>query len=299
MKIPYFPGCTLKTTAKNFELSAIASAKKIGIEFVELDRWNCCGVVSSLTSDDLMKHLAPVRNFLRVQEMNKQKVVENENRMVTLCSMCYNTLSLSNQRMKENADDLQKVNDFMHREEENYKGDVDVVHFLSILDEYGFDKLAQKVTKPLKDLKVASYYGCTLLRPKSVGIDDTEDPKILENFVKALGADAIDWDAKSRCCGSYHTVTNIDIVYRLVQGIIDDAKKNGADAIITSCPLCAFNLDVRQSEIKEKNPDYQTIPIYYFTQLMGLALEIDKQDIGLEFNKIDPEKLLKKLNLLS
>ena len=272
MKIPYFPGCTLKTTAKNFELSAIASAKKIGIEFIELDRWNCCGVVSSLTSDDLMKHLAPVRNFLRVQEMNKQGIVENENRMVTLCSMCYNTLSLSNQRMKENADDLQKVNDFMHREEEDYKGNVDVVHFLSILEEYGFDKLAQKVTKPLKNLKVASYYGCTLLRPKSVGIDDTEDPKILENFVESLGAEAVDWDAKSRCCGSYHTVTNVDIVYRLVQGIIDDAKKNGADAIITSCPLCAFNLDVRQSELKGKNPDYQTIPIYYFTQLMGIAL---------------------------
>ena len=298
MKIPYFPGCTLKTTAKNFELSAIASAKKIGIELIELDRWNCCGVVSSLTSDDLMKHLAPVRNFLRVQEMNKQGIVENENRMVTLCSMCYNTLSLSNMRMKENADDLQKVNDFMHRETENYEGDVDVVHFLSILEEFGFDKLAQKVTKPLKDLKVASYYGCTLLRPKSVGIDDTEDPKILENFVESLGAKAVDWDAKSRCCGSYHTVNNIDIVYRLVQGIIDDAKKNGADAIITSCPLCAFNLDVRQSEIKEKKPDYQTIPIYYFTQLMGIALEIDKIELGLEFNKIDPEKTLKKLNLL-
>ena len=299
MKIPYFPGCTLKTTAKNFEISAIASAKKIGIDFIELDRWNCCGVVSSLTSDDLMKHLAPVRNFLRVQEMNKQEIVENENRMVTLCSMCYNTLSLSNKRMKENADDLQKVNDFMHREEENYEGNVDVVHFLSILKEYGFDKLAKKVTKPLKNLKVASYYGCTLLRPKSVGIDDAEDPTILENFIEALGAEAVDWDAKSRCCGSYHTVNNIDIVYRLVQGIIDDAKKNGADAIITSCPLCAFNLDVRQSEIKEKNSDYQTIPIYYFTQLMGLSLGIDKQDMGLEFNKIDPEKLLKKLKLLS
>lgn len=298
MKIPYFPGCTLKTTAQNFEMSAIESAKKIGIEFIELPRWNCCGVVASLTSDDLMRHLAPVRNFIRVQEMNKQGLVKNENRLLTLCSMCYNTLSLSNLRMKNEADDLQKINDFMHREEENYDGNIEVVHFLSILEEMGFDKLAQKITKPLKDLKVASYYGCMLLRPKEVGIDDAEAPAILENFVKSLKAETVDWDAGSRCCGSYHTVNNVDIVYNLVKGIILDALKNGAEAIITSCPLCAFNLDVRQSEIKKDNPDFQTIPIFYFTQLMGIALGLDKKAVGLEFNKIDTEDILKKKKLI-
>ncbi len=298
MKLPYFPGCTLKTTAKNFESSALATAKKIGMELIELDRWNCCGVVSSLTSDDLMKHLAPVRNFLRVQEMNKQEKIKDENRLVTLCAMCYNTLSLSNKRMQENPDDLDKINDFMHKEEEDYHGDVDVVHFLSILKEYGFKKLASKVINPLKDMKVASYYGCTLLRPKEISIDDTEDPKLMEDLVETLGAKVIDWDAKSRCCGSYHTVNNVDIVHRLVQGIIDDARKHGAEAIITSCPLCAFNLDTRQSEIKEKNDDFQTIPIYYFTQLMGIALGIEENELGLEFNKIDPNALLKDLKLI-
>jgi len=291
MKIPYFPGCTMKTTAKNFEMSAIASAKKIGIELVEIPRWNCCGVVSSLTSDDLMKHLAPVRNFLRAQKMNKENAVD-ENRLVTLCSMCYNTLSLTNNRMKENVDELQKINDFMHREDENYAGSVDIVHFLSILDEWGFDKL--KIENPLKNLKVASYYGCMLLRPKEVGIDNPEAPQIMEKLVTTIGAESVEWNAKSRCCGSYHTVKNVDLVKNLVSGIINDARENGAEAIITSCPLCAFNLDVRQKEMAVENVDFQAMPIFYFTQLLGIALGLEKGDLGLEFNAINPNEILKK-----
>ena len=291
MKIPYFPGCTLKTTATNLETSAIEVAKQLGIEMVELDRWNCCGVVSYLVSDDLMKHLAPVRNFLRVQEMNETGVVDNENRMVTLCSMCYNTLSLSNKRMKNAPDDLQKVNDFMHREETKYDGSVEVVHLLPIIKELGWEAVSKQVKKPLNDIKVAAYYGCMLLRPKDVGIDDAEDPKILEELVSALGAEAIEWDSGSRCCGSYHTVNNKDIVVNLSKGIIEDARKNGADVIITSCPLCAFNLDSRQDDILEKDLEFETMPVVYFSQLMGAAFEIDKEKLGWEFNHISPDIL--------
>ena len=293
MKIPYFPGCTLKTTATNFEIPAIEVAKKLGIEMVELDRWNCCGVVSYLVSDDLMKHMAPVRNFIRVQEMNAAGIVENENRMVTLCSMCYNTLNLSNKRMQKNSDDLQKINDFMHREEVKYDGNVEVVHLLSIIQDLGWEAVAKQVSKPLKDLKVAPYYGCMLLRPKEVGIDDAEDPKILQELINALGAEAIEWDSGSRCCGSYHTVNNKDIVINLTKGIIDDARKNGADVIITSCPLCAFNLDNRQQDIKEKYPEFENMPIVYFSQLMGVAFNIEKEKLGWESNHISPDILFK------
>jgi len=291
MKIPYFPGCTLKTTATNLETSAIEVAKRLDIEMVELDRWNCCGVVSYLVSDDLMKHLAPVRNFLRVQEMNETGVVENENRMITLCSMCYNTLSLSNKRMKNSPDDLQKVNDFMHLEETKYDGSVEVVHLLPIIKELGWEAVSKQVKKPLKNIKVAPYYGCMLLRPKDVGIDDAEAPKILEELVDALGAEAIEWDSGSRCCGSYHTVNNKDIVVNLSKGIIEDAQKNGADVIITSCPLCAFNLDNRQQDILEKDSEFKTMPVVYFSQLMGAAFAIDKEKLGWELNHISPEIL--------
>jgi heterodisulfide reductase subunit B2 len=298
MKIPYFPGCTLKTTAKNLEIPALRSAEALGMELVELPRWNCCGVVSSLTSDNLMNHLASVRNFIRVQEMNKEHLVEDENRLVTLCSMCYNTLTLTNIRVKNNPEDMESLNTFMHEEKEDYDGKVDVIHYLQLLDEMGFEEIKKRIKNPLKKLKIASYYGCMLLRPKDAGIDDPENPTILENLVETLGADPVTWDDAKRCCGSYHTVNNIDIVLNLAEGIINNARSSGADVIITSCPLCAFNLDSRQEEIVKRKSDFKTMPVLYFSQLLGLALDIEKNDLRLEDNFIDPLPVLRKLDLI-
>ena len=298
MRISYFPGCTLKTTAKSLEISAIESAKKLGIEMVELQKWNCCGVVASLTSDDLMKHLAPVRNLVRVQEMQKNKLVdEGENRLLTLCSMCFNTLKSSNIRVKNNSEDLTSLNDFMYIEE-NYEGDVEVIHFFELIKEIGFDKVREQVKTTLKDLKIAPYYGCMLLRPKEVGIDNAEAPNIMEDFVESLGGTSIEWEAKNRCCGSYHTVNNTPIVINLTKGIIENARKNGAEAIITTCPLCAFNLDSRQKDIIEKFPDFIPMPIFYFSQLMALSLGVEEKYFGFEDNYIDPKKLLEEKGLL-
>ncbi|MBN2789381.1 MAG: CoB--CoM heterodisulfide reductase iron-sulfur subunit B family protein [Candidatus Delongbacteria bacterium] len=296
MKIPYFPGCTLKTTAKNFEISAIEAGKKIGIEMVEMPKWNCCGVVSSLTSDDLMKHVAPVRNFVHAEEMSEKGTV-NDSRMLILCSMCFNTMKNTNRRVKNNAEDMKSINDFMYLEKD-YEGKVEVVHYFELLKEIGFDKIAEKVTKSLKDMKIAPYYGCMLLRPKEIGIDNAEAPAIIEDFITSVGAEPVNWDAKGRCCGSYHTVNNKDIVVNLAKGIIENAHRSGADAIITSCPLCAFNLDNRQKLIMEKDPNFKTMPVFYFTQLLALALGLEEKFIGLEDHYIDPKELLKNKNLI-
>lgn len=276
LKIPYFPGCTLKSNAKHFEDSAIAAAAELGIEFVEIPRWNCCGVVSSLATDDIMHHVAPIRNLIRVLEMNEQGTVDNEKRLLTLCSMCYNTLRRSNKRMKNNSEDLAVVNEFMSREID-YDGSVEVIHFLTLLKEMGFDKVRERVTKPLENLKVAGYYGCMLLRPADIGIDNHEVPTILEDFIRSLGATPVDWRSKSKCCGSYLTLSNKDTVVNMSYGILEDARKNGADVIITSCPLCAFNLDNRQKDIKKKYPDFKNIPVIYFTQLMTVAFGLENQ----------------------
>jgi len=199
MKIPYYPGCTLKTSAKNFEESAIASAKRMDIELIELTRWNCCGTVFSLTSDDLIHHVAPIRNLIRVQEMNKQGLVKDEFRLVTLCAMCYNTLKRPNLRVKENPEDLEKINNLMYLEED-YEAKVEVIHFLKLLKDMGFEKVNEKVKNPLKNLKIAPYYGCILLRPKEVGIDDPEDPTIQEELLEKLGAEVINNPFKKVCC---------------------------------------------------------------------------------------------------
>jgi len=298
MKIPYYPGCTLKFTAKHFEDSAIASAKELDIEFIELPKWNCCGVVSPLAEDDIMHHVAPVRNMIRVLEMNKAGSVTDEKRLLTLCSMCFNTLKRSNLRVKEKIDDLDILNDFMYREED-YDGSVEIVHFLEILREKGFGEINKKVKKSLKNLKIAPYYGCMLLRPKDVGIDDPERPTLIEELLTALTAEPIDWRAKKKCCGSFLTVNNKDTVAKLGYDILTNAQKSGADLIVTSCPLCAFNLDNRQKIIKEMYPEFKEIPVLYFTQIMAIAFGLSKKVTGFDGNYINPVELFrsKKINV--
>lgn len=297
MKLPYYPGCTLKTKAKNFESSALAVAKTLGVELVELPRWNCCGVVSSLVTDNLMHHVAPVRNLIRVQEMNSAGIVDNENRLVALCSMCFNVLKRSNLRAKENPEELKTLNEFMYREED-YKGNVDVVHFLEVLKEIGFDEIKHSVKRDLSSLAIAPYYGCMLLRPKTVAIDSTEDPKIEDELLNALGAKSIENPFRKMCCGGHQTVPDKYAVARNTYTILSGARKAGAEMIITSCPLCAFNLDNRQREVGELYPDFENMPVLYFTQIMGLAFGLPEEVLGLDQNYNDPRPLLREKGLL-
>jgi heterodisulfide reductase subunit B len=291
MRIPFFPGCTLKTSASNFEVSALAVAQELGIELAEIPRWNCCGTVFSLTSDDLIHHVAPIRILVRAQEMLKESESEDEHRLVTVCSMCFNTLKRSNLRVTENPDDLKKINDFMDREED-YEGKVVVTHFLEVLKELGFDKVHEKVKAPLNNVKVFPYYGCMLLRPAEAGIDDPEDPRILEDLVSALGAEPVDSPYKKVCCGSYQTVTNREVVRDLVEEILSRAQQAGAEAVITSCPLCAFNLDNVQEEIKQNHPEFTEIPVLYFSQLVAAAFGLGDEACRFDLNFVDPRPLL-------
>lgn len=297
MKIPYYPGCSLKTTGRNLEVSAVAAAKTLGIDMVEIPKWNCCGTVFSLTEDDLMHHVAPIRNLVRVQEMNEQGIVDNEFRLVTLCSMCFNTMKSSALRVKNEAEDLAKINSFMNLEED-YEGNVEVLHLLEIIRNMGFDKVAEKVTNPLAGLKIAPYYGCMLLRPKDIGIDDPEDPTIGKDLFEALGAEVVDNPYKKVCCGAYHTVHDIDLVVDLAHDILTRAQRAGGEAITTSCPLCAFNLDARQKEVCKKHLDFTEIPVFYFSQLMALAFGLGEEALMFDGNYVDPRPLLKSKNLL-
>lgn len=297
-KFPYYPGCTLKQTAKNFEKSAMGTANYLGIELKELPRWNCCGAVFSLTSDDVMHQVAAIRNLIRVQEMNDSGMLDNEYHLVVLCSMCFNVLKRANIFVTKDAETLFKINEFMD-EEPDYEGTVEITHFLEILRDFmGFEKIKEKVVQSLYGLKVSAYYGCTLLRPREIGIDDPEAPTIMEELIASLGATPIDNHYKSLCCGSYHTVGwDKDIVARRTYKIIEGARENGADIIITSCPLCAFNLDNRQKLSKKIYPDFQYMPVLYFTQLMALAFG-KEEEAGFEGNYIDPYPVLEKRDLI-
>lgn len=292
MKVSYFPGCTLKNHAKNFEDSALCALEKLDFDVRELDRWNCCGTVFSLATDDLIHHIAPVRNMIRAKQAGAD-------RMMTLCAMCYNTLKRSNERMRSNPEDLDIINDLMYREEIKYEGDVDVVHLLELLrDDVGFEALAEKVVKPLEGLRVAGYYGCYLVRPREIGFDDAENPRVLEDLTQALGAVPVDFPYKVECCGAYQTVDKPELVAERTDQILTSALKNGAETIVVSCPLCAFNLDQRQKIAARLNPGFKHIPVLYFSQLLAIALGCPEESLRLDLHFIDPRPLLEQKGLI-
>jgi heterodisulfide reductase subunit B len=287
MDLAYYPGCTLKTRGKNFEISALAVMSALEINLMELPRWNCCGTVYSLAEDDLIHHVASVRNLIRVKEQGK-------NKLVTLCAFCYNTLKRANLVMKDDPDKRYAINNFMD-EEPDYAGEVETVHLLQVLrDDVGWDKITAQVKRPLKDLKIAGYYGCTLLRPQSAAIDNIERPTILRNLINTLGSKAVEFPYATECCGAYQVVNNRDIVTERTATILSSAIKSGAEAIVVSCPLCEYNL--RQTQ---KQGGVNPLPTLYFTQLMALAFGLDPAVCGFEENSQETRNWLKSKRLIS
>jgi len=292
MDLSYYPGCTLKTKAKDLEDSAIACMDVLGIRLVELERWNCCGTVYSLAEDDLAHHLAPVRNLIRVKE-------QGGDRVGTLCSFCYHTLKRANMLMRNDGEKRKTLNDFME-EEVDYSGEVEVVHLLEVLrDEIGWENIAAKVKVPLQGLKVASYYGCTLLRPQEVAIDQVERPTIMNRLMETLGAEAVDFPYATECCGSFQVVGNPDSIAQRSWEILSSALRRGAEALVVTCPLCHFNLSQRQTELTQKYSDFRGLPVVYFSQLLAIALGIDEKVCHFELNYGEPLSLLRSKKLVS
>ncbi len=291
MDLCYYPGCTLKTKASNFEDSAIASMEALGVNLIELRRWNCCGTVYSLAEDDLVHHIAPVRTLIRVKE-------QGQDRVVTLCSFCYNTLKRANLLMKNSAEKRNTLNNFM-TEEIDYDGSVEVVHLLSFLrDDLGWKTIAEKVTNPLTGLKLAAYYGCTLLRPPEAAIDDVERPRVLEDLIETVGATAVDFPFATECCGSFQAVSNPDVVTGRAYAILNSSRRQGAEAITVSCPLCSYNLGQYQGRLMQQYSDFKVIPVLFFTQLLAIALGIDPKVCRLELNPARPLELLRYKGLI-
>ena len=291
MKVSYYPGCTLKTKAKNLEDSTLASLKALGVEVAEMPRWNCCGAVFSLADDDLIHHVAPVRNLIRAMEQGSDSIV-------TVCSQCYNTLARANLLMKENPEKRDTLNAFMS-EEPDYAGEVEVKHLLTFLhDEIGWEGLKEKITVPLTELKIAPFYGCSTIRPKEVSIN-APDTLMLEDFLVALGATPIDFSASQECCGSYQVLANPEIEEVRAVNVLNRANQAGADALVTSCPMCDYNLGKRQKHILPKHEELTAIPTYYFSQLLAVALGLDPEVCRFELNNENVVKLLEEKKFIA
>jgi len=286
MKISYYPGCTLKTKAKNLEDAAVASMAALGVDFEELPRWNCCGAVHSLADDDLIHQVAPVRDLVRAMDQGSDKVV-------TLCSMCYNTLARANHLMRDDEVKRKTINDFMN-EEKDYHGEVEVLHFLNFVrDVIGWDKLRQAVKVPLNGLRVAPYYGCTLVRPRDVSVDPPGGPQVFSEFLEALGATVVPFPAATLCCGSYQILANPEAALTVAGTIVEWAVKVDAEALVLSCPLCEYNLGKKQGELLAQGKASKQVPTYYFTQLLAVALGLGPETCRFELNDGSSQELLK------
>lgn len=260
MKYNYYPGCTLKTKAQHLERYALAAAEVLGVELIEQQDWQCCGAVYPMANDELATRLSSVRALAAAKD--------NGGELVTLCSACHHVIKRVNADMRLNKDINTRINNYLALEEK-YNGETKVLHYLEVLrDVLGFEQLAQKVTQPLSGKKVAAYYGCMLLRPAAVmDFDDPENPTIMEDFIKALGATPVIYPYRNECCGGYKTMGEPQLAGEMVDNIMHSAKAHGAEMILSACPLCTYNLEQNCSAPNK-------IPVYYFTELLAQSLGV-------------------------
>ncbi len=260
MKVSYFPGCTLKNKAKDLDLYAYKSSEALGITLEEIENWQCCGGVFTTANNEVATKLSSVRALKEAFSKNQP--------LVTVCSACHNVIKQTNHMMQNDKDFSDKANCYM-AEDGGYNGEAQVYHYLELLrDVVGFDTLKEKVVNSLKGKKIGAYYGCLLLRPNSVmKTDDPENPRIMEDFIKALGADAVIYAKRNECCGGYVSMESPELARKNSNSVIENAKAQGAEMIITACPLCKYNLIKNGADI----------PVVYFTEILAQALGV-KED---------------------
>lgn len=254
-KYSYYPGCTLKTQAKELDASARRAAEALGFTLDELENWQCCGGVYPTSRDELATKLSSVRALAAAEK--------NGEILVTLCSACHNVIKQTNDLMINDPEKAQRVNNYLGPDDA-YGGGTKVMHYLEVLrDEITFDAVAERVTAPLTGKKIAAYYGCLLLRPgKVMQMDDPENPHIMEDFISSLGADAVVYPMRNECCGGYLAMEDPSAANRRSLAVLKNAEDAGAEAIVTACPLCLYNLKKASG----------SIPVYYFTDLLCKAL---------------------------
>ena len=261
MKYSYYPGCTLKNKARDLDAYARASAEALGFEMEEIEDWQCCGGVYPLGSDEIATKLASIRALQAAKEKGQE--------LITVCSACHHVLKRVNDDMKHVEDIQTRANNYL-KLEEPYKGETNVLHYLEVLrDRVGFDAIKEKVTHPLTGKKIGAYYGCLLLRPgKVLEFDNPENPKIMEDFIRALGAEPVIYPYRNECCGGYISLKEKEMSKNMCNKIVESADGFGADMLITACPLCMYNL---------KKNTVGNLPVYYFTELLAEALGVKEE----------------------
>ena len=280
MKYSYYPGCTASTTAVEYGLSTEAVCEALGVELIELPDWNCCGASSAHALNHELATALPGRNVAIAQAAGLDIAIP--------CPACYQHSLIADERFQEDAAWRKEMEELLDFE---YTGQARPRALLEIIGcDFDLDDIAARVKKPLEGLKPVSYYGCVLVRPPELtGWDDPEHPVIMDHLLKALGAEPVPWSYIVDCCGASLTLNRSDVVVTLVNRLVQAAEEAGANCIVSACGMCQINLDTRQKGHK--------MPILYFTELLGLALNLPATNSWLKRHAIDPRPLLRSLGL--
>jgi heterodisulfide reductase subunit B len=284
--VAYYPGCSLHSTAAEFDASARGVCKALGINLVEPHDWLCCGSTAAHRADPLVALQLPLRNLQIIEQSGFTEVTMP-------CASCFNrhkTVQHAIRHSPETRDQLEKGNG------ERYQDTVHVSTLVETIQRHaGLEKVAGNVKRSLKDLRITCYYGCLLTRPPNVvEAGHPENPTDMDKLLQATGVEVNDWSYKTTCCGGSHSLTRPDIALKLSRELIEQARKAGAEAIAVVCPLCHANLDARQFQMKLA----ESMPIFYFTQLLALALGLPEKTVALHKNLTDPRPLLKSKGLM-
>jgi heterodisulfide reductase subunit B len=287
--IAYYPGCSLHGTSREFDESLRAVAVELGIGLEEVDDWSCCGASSAHATDHLLGVALAARNLALTEAQGYGSVLAP-------CAACYNRLAAARLAVATEEGLADRLPDVLGRP---FGNTVEVRNAVELLRDQAAaieEKTAAVLAapNPLQGVKLAAYYGCLLVRPVEVcGYDDPEQPTSMDDVIRACGADAVDWNMKVECCGGAFSVSRTASVVRLGRAIIDDARAHGAEAIVVACPLCHSNLDLRQKAMVERGEE--PMPIFFVTQVVGLALGLPVEPLGLARHFVDPQPFVASL----
>ncbi len=281
----YFPGCSLMATNKAYDLSTKNVARALGIEMVELGDWNCCGATAYMAIHEKRSFILSARNLAMAEKEGRD--------LITVCNGCYVVLRKANRYMAEHPKLSTEIQQALAAGGMSYEGTVRVRHFLDVVvNDLGETAIRQLVTRPLAGLKVAPYYGCQIGRPFGE-IDDEEDPQMMDKLVGWLGAEAVPFPLKAKCCGGMMMTTHPEIGRQLTGKVLKNAKDGGADCVITACPLCQINLEAYQGKAGEAVNANCKIPVLYFTQLIGAAFGLSAKELALKTSFTPVNAMLK------
>ncbi len=283
--LAYYPGCSLHGSARELDSSFKATAAALDVTLKEIPDWDCCGNTAVHSSNRLLAVALPTNELAKVEQDMKLEAV------AVPCAGCFSRFANGNVESQK-PEEAAAVSTVVGR---RYHGSVRVDNLVDVYhDEVGLEALKARVTRPFGGLRVACYYGCLLTRPPKVTLaEDPEYPTHMDEVVKTLGCDPVEWNYKTDCCGSSLALCEVGVVVDLTHRILRDARDCGAQAVVVACPLCQVNLDAYQDEIAKAHPGWEYLPVIYLSQLVGRAIEVDASDLGLEKHIVDVRAVMR------